>query len=562
LRGFRTQADPRIGGSGFSQLGTLPTLRVARCTLQSPRDQRCMQDGIVTNPIGSLSSGAPAGIAGAVVEQATHLLRKASSVAGAPDLRRVADDVIDIAEAEPGRAADLLEAMKPQLSLTERQRLAEDMAQSADAKAGRENKGNLSRAGSLALDMAQLALSIAGIFDPTPTCDAIDGVISLLRGDYVGAAISAASMIPYAGDLAKAGKLKKLVDVTSEAADLAKQLPSFAKSIAPDVANARQAMRAVDASALPRELADSFGALGRQLDRIDADGDAAKVLDLMNDMKAQRRAARDTAGTARRIEDLVPGKPVKVITEQDLIVEDMVRQGQQLKRADALAAREAVPRTGDAAVPDPAPVRQASSAAVARPRNALPAEFVDGPPAPPEKLVFRDADHLLAHFGLKRIADDPELAALWRAAHDAVAKPGNDNVYTRALDKLAANEKLSKEDARAAFGYVRKHFAALFEARYGFRPADVEHVTNLAKRPELALDPRNLSVTRAERELGTKVHELLHWIKSGGDSVNDPRVWWLQVYADTTGRFNAMTDKEVEQAVRELLEQYGVKKPS
>jgi hypothetical protein len=120
LRGFRTQADPRIGGSGFSQLGTLPTLRVARCTLQSPRDQRCMQDGIVTNPIGSLSSGAPAGIAGAVVEQATHLLRKASSVAGAPDLRRVADDVIDIAEAEPGRAADLLEAMKPQLSLTAR----------------------------------------------------------------------------------------------------------------------------------------------------------------------------------------------------------------------------------------------------------------------------------------------------------------------------------------------------------------------------------------------------------------------------------------------------------
>ena len=56
--------------------------------------------------------------------------------------------------------------------------------------------------------------------------------------------------------------------------------------------------------------------------------------------------------------------------------------------------------------------------------------------------------------------------------------------------------------------------------------------------------------------------ELLHWIKSGGDSVNDSRVWWLQIYADATGRFNAMTKDDVEQAVRELLEQYCVKEPS
>ena len=63
----------------------------------------------------------------------------------------------------------------------------------------------------------------------------------------------------------------------------------------------------------------------------------------------------------------------------------------------------------------------------------------------------------------------------------------------------------------------------------------------------------------AERELGTKLHELLHWIKSGGNSVNDSRVWWLQVYADATGRFNAMTDREVAQAVQELLQGYGLK---
>ena len=141
-----------------------------------------------------------------------------------------------------------------------------------------------------------------------------------------------------------------------------------------------------------------------------------------------------------------------------------------------------------------------------------------------------------------------------------MTKPGYNNPYTRALDKLAAGVELSKDDARSAFSYVRKHFGGLFEAQYGFKPADVEHVVNLARKPELALDPRNLSVTRSERELNTKVHELLHWIKSGGDSVNKPGVWWLQVYGKATDRFDAMTDAEVRQAVQELLDGYGVKK--
>ncbi len=374
------------------------------------------------------------GLATAVLEQAAEILRNASSV-GVPNLRHAADEVVDIAETQPAHAADLLEAMKPSLSAGESDQLTREMVQSAQAKTAQPK--DTSRNGTtLALDTAQLALSVAGIFDPTPTCDAIDGVISLLRGDYAGAAISALSMVPYVGDLAKLGKLNKLAGVAADAADVAKALPG---------------------------------------------GDTARLV---------------------------------------------------------------------------------STGAVTPSRNALPTDFVDGPPAGAEKVVFRDADHLLSHFGLQRIADHPEHAALWRTAHDAVSKPGNNNAYTRAMDKLAAGETLTSEDARGAFGTVRKQFRDLFEARYGFRPADVEHVINLALQPKLALDPRNLSVTPSERELGTKVHELLHWIKSGGDSVNDSRVWWLQIYADATGRFNAMTKDDVEQAVRELLEQYRVKEPS
>jgi hypothetical protein len=164
----------------------------------------------VTNPIGSFTAGAPATIAGAVAEQATHLLLKASSVAGAPDLRRVADDVIDIAEAEPGLAAVLLEAMKPHLSTTERQRLAEDMARSADARAARRSKDGLLRAGGLALDMAQLALSIGGTIDPAPTSDAIGGVVLPRRGDHVGAGIGAVGVVAHAGDVAKVGRVRKV----------------------------------------------------------------------------------------------------------------------------------------------------------------------------------------------------------------------------------------------------------------------------------------------------------------------------------------------------------------
>lgn len=61
------------------------------------------------------------------------------------------------------------------------------------------------------LDMAQAALDIAGIADLTPISDGLSGLMSLARGDYVGAALSLVSMVPYAGDaLAKTSKGARL----------------------------------------------------------------------------------------------------------------------------------------------------------------------------------------------------------------------------------------------------------------------------------------------------------------------------------------------------------------
>ena len=61
---------------------------------------------------------------------------------------------------------------------------------------------------SMALDGIQLTLDIAGFFPGIgPICDIANGVISLARGDYCGAALSLFSAIPIVGDFAAAGKI-------------------------------------------------------------------------------------------------------------------------------------------------------------------------------------------------------------------------------------------------------------------------------------------------------------------------------------------------------------------
>ncbi|MEW9526999.1 polymorphic toxin type 17 domain-containing protein [Microbispora sp. NPDC049125] len=51
-------------------------------------------------------------------------------------------------------------------------------------------------------DAAQLCADLAGIFDPTPISDGVSGLMALGQGDWKGALLSAAAMIPYFGDAA------------------------------------------------------------------------------------------------------------------------------------------------------------------------------------------------------------------------------------------------------------------------------------------------------------------------------------------------------------------------
>lgn len=85
----------------------------------------------------------------------------------------------------------------------------------------------------LALDLGQLCFDIAGIVDPTPVSDGVSMLISVGRGQWLDAALSGLSIIPYVGDLAKAGKFPKYLKTLERAIQLAAQSADAAKLLKP-----------------------------------------------------------------------------------------------------------------------------------------------------------------------------------------------------------------------------------------------------------------------------------------------------------------------------------------
>ena len=195
----------------------------------------------------------------------------------------IAKDVAALAVTDPKAAADLLEGVKGRLSVSQRQALTADLGEAMASQQKKLAEGNLPAGMSkgqrdLALDLTQIALDVVGLADPTPVSDGLNGVISLFRGDFLGAGISAVSMVPYIGDAAKLGKLGSWGKTVANAAEL------VAKSGA-DSAIGRQmlpVLRQIGAAidAIPGKVLDSLPASARrQLGDIAAtiDGALAKV---------------------------------------------------------------------------------------------------------------------------------------------------------------------------------------------------------------------------------------------------------------------------------------------
>jgi hypothetical protein len=102
-------------------------------------------------------------------------------------------------------------------------------------------------------DLAEAAVDVAGIVDPTPVSDLIGAGMSAAKGDWIGAGLSLISVIPYVGDalgktakgarlLKKMSDLKKRIEATAAAL---KKLQSNRKSAAA-VERARRRQKAAE----------------------------------------------------------------------------------------------------------------------------------------------------------------------------------------------------------------------------------------------------------------------------------------------------------------------------
>lgn len=118
----------------------------------------------------------------------------------------------------------------------------------------------------LLLDLGQMALDIAGLIDPTPISDGLNAVISIGRGDVLGAVTSGVSMVPYAGDLAKAGKLGRYAETMANAVDLARTNAAFAQAARPVLDKLRGVLDGVPIDKLPAPLREPLQKLKNGVD--------------------------------------------------------------------------------------------------------------------------------------------------------------------------------------------------------------------------------------------------------------------------------------------------------
>ena len=175
----------------------------------------------------------PLGRAGVAAAQAgAHSLSPAARQAldgattlGAVNPTQLAQHIQRLPDAAARR--QLLDEVAPHLPPRDLQDVQRELGQSPGKPQGID--------ADLALDLTQIGLDIAGIFDPTPISDGANTLISLGRGDWLGAGLSAISMIPYVGDAAKLGKLGKYAQTVAKAIDAARANPALRQALAPGI---------------------------------------------------------------------------------------------------------------------------------------------------------------------------------------------------------------------------------------------------------------------------------------------------------------------------------------
>jgi len=160
----------------------------------------------------------------------------------------------------------------------------------------------------LALDLSQLCFDVAGIADPTPASDGTSVLISLHRGRWFDAAISGVSMIPYVGDLAKAGKIPHYLKTLEDTIALARQSRETARLLTPVVSRLARLLELFPASA-PTQIGQLRMLVAQFLRENRA---ASAVAPGLPDISSHFRFRKYTAGSCQIVEGSgrlgIPGK--------------------------------------------------------------------------------------------------------------------------------------------------------------------------------------------------------------------------------------------------------------
>jgi hypothetical protein len=129
--------------------------------------------------------------------------------------------------------------------------------------------------------LGKMAVSVAGIVDPTPVSDGIGTVWALIDGEWIDAGISALGVVPYIGDLAKAGKLGAFARTIEKAVDLAKVDTEFARAARPVLQKIRDGIDTLPLDKLPRAVGEPLQRMQHKLgDFFRADAVATKPVRL------------------------------------------------------------------------------------------------------------------------------------------------------------------------------------------------------------------------------------------------------------------------------------------
>lgn len=118
-------------------------------------------------------------------------------------------------------------------------------------------------------DLGQLTLDVVGIFDPTGLSDGANALISAGRGDWVGAGLSLAAVVPIVGALATAGKLGKWAETVAKAVDAAANNPAARQLLEPALRKLSDAINAIPDSVmrnLPDEMRTTLEGMKAKLD--------------------------------------------------------------------------------------------------------------------------------------------------------------------------------------------------------------------------------------------------------------------------------------------------------